>query len=262
MHPILFSTPWFNVYSYGLFVALGYTLAMVIAIRAAGKKGLNKEAFFDMMILQMIVGILGCRLLFILEYTPSMLNLSDFFAFEQGGMTFYGSVITGFIFDLLYLKLRQMPFWKSMDCIGLCFGPGIAVARIGCFLNGCCFGTPCSQAIGFQFRHAGNGYYHATQLYESILCLVAFAIVYWFMKKRQTHHGQLFLGFISLYGFFRFFIEFLRAENPIFVMGITLSQTLSLVFITASIIIWQIIRRHNDLELLPDTSMQRLDEKK
>ena len=74
MYPILFSTPWFNVYSYGLLIALGYTLGTVLILREARRDGLDANAIFDMLLLQLIVGICGSRLLFVLEYTPEKLN--------------------------------------------------------------------------------------------------------------------------------------------------------------------------------------------
>ena len=259
MHPILLTTPWFNVYSYGFLLALGYTAAIALACYKAKKNSLDPGAIFDLMLLQLIVGILGSRFLFLAEYIPNKLLTQSFFAFEQGGLTFYGSVISSFIFDLIYLKFKQMPFWKTMDCIGFCMGPAIAISRIGCFLNGCCYGTECSPAIGFQFRLTGESYHHATQLYESALSLVAFSIILWFMKHKQSHHGQVFLGFISLYGFFRFFIEFIRAENPVFFLGMTLSQLLSIIFIISSIIIWKINLKNKSLEILPDTNEVSLE---
>ena len=259
MHPIILTTPWFNVYSYGFLLALGYSTAIAIACYKAKKNSLDPGAIFDLMLLQLIVGVLGSRLLFIAEYVPDKLLTVDFLAFEQGGLTFYGSIITGFIFDLIYLKIKRIPFWKTMDCIGLSMGPAIAISRVGCFLNGCCYGTECSPAIGFQFRFAGQGYHHATQLYESFLALIAFSIILWFIKHRQTHYGQVFLGFISLYGFFRFFIEFIREENPVFLLGMTLSQLLSILFITSSIIIWKINLKNKELEIMPDTNEVSLE---
>ena len=187
MYPVLVSTPWFNVYSYGFMLAIGYTVFMALTIYQAKKNSLDTGTIFDLMLMQLIVGVLGSRLLFVLEYTPEKLFSLDFLALEQGGLTFYGCVISAFIFDFLFLKLYKIPFWKTVDCIGFSLGPGIAISRIGCFLNGCCFGTPCSPAIGFRFRGAGPGYFHATQLYESFLSLVAFAIILFVIKKRQTH---------------------------------------------------------------------------
>ena len=257
MYPILLSTPWFNIYSYGFMVAVGYTTAMIIAVYQAKKNGLDSGAIFDMMLLQMVVGIIGSRLLFVLEYAPAYLFSNNLFAFEQGGMTFYGSVITGFISDLIFLKIKQIPFWKAMDCVGLSLGPGIAVSRIGCFLNGCCYGTSCSPKIGFHFKTAGPGFFHATQIYESLLCILAFIIIIKAMKY-MTHHGQIFLGFISLYSIFRFFIEFIRAENPVFLFGMTLSQFLSLIFILISVIIWRRNLKSRELQIMPEMTVKEI----
>ena len=259
MHPIIITTPWFNVYSYGFLLAIGYTVAIVLTCYKANKNSLDAGAIFDLMLLQLIVGVLGSRFLFLAEFAPDKLFTLSFLALEQGGLTFYGSVITGFFFDLVYLKFKQIPIWKAMDCLGFGMAPGIAVSRIGCFLNGCCYGLECSPSIGFQFRAAGQGYYHATQLYESLFSLVIFIILLWFIKYKQTHHGQIALGFLSLYGFFRFFIEFLRAENPVFLLGMTLSQLLSIIFIITSIIIWKINNKNKELEIMPNTNEVSLE---
>ena len=258
MYPVLLSTPWFNIYSYGFMVALGYSVAMALALYQAKRNGLDTGAIFDLMLLQLVVGIIGSRFLFVMEYVPEKFFTKDLLAFEQGGMTFYGSVITGFIFDLIYLKFKQIPFWKAMDCIGFSMGPGIAIASVGCFMNGCCYGKACSEAIGFQFHHiAGPGYFHATQLYESFLCIIAFIIILK-LRKFQSHYGQIFLGFISIYGFFRFFIEFLRAENPVFLLGMTLSQVLGIVFITTAIIIWKRNLKNQELQIMPAIQVKDL----
>lgn len=262
MHPVLISTPWFNVYSYGFMLAVGYTVFVAISMYQANKNGLDTGTIFDLMLMQLIVGVLGSRLLFVLEYAPDKLFKFDFIDLEQGGLTFYGSIISVFIFDLLFLKFKKIPFWKTMDCFGFSLGPGIAISRIGCFLNGCCYGTACSESIGFQFRLAGPGYYHATQLYESAFSLVAFFIVLFYLKKRQTHYGQVALGFLSLYAFFRFFVEFIRAENPVFLLGMTLSQVLSIIFIILSIIVWRVNLKNKELEIMPDMGVKTLENMK
>lgn len=261
MYPVLFTTKWFNVYSYGFMLALGYCIFTALTLYKAKKYSLDTGSMFDLMLIQLIVGIIGSRLLFILEYAPDKLNLSDFVNFEQGGLTFYGCIISGFVFDLIFLKIKNISFWKAADCIAFGIGPGIVLARIGCFLNGCCYGTSCSSWIGFKFRLAGEGYYHATQLYESFWALVAFLIVLKFTKTRQNQYGQICLSYFSLYGFFRFFIEFMRVENRVYSFGMTLSQILSVVIVIISIIIWKINLRNNDLKIMPDMNEVILEKK-
>ena len=239
MYPVLFSTPWFNIYSYGFMLAVGYSVAVALSMFKANKNGLDSGTIFDLMMMLLIVGVLGSRLLFVLEYSPEKLHLKSFFNVEQGGLTFYGSIISAILFSIGFAKIKKLSFWKIADSIGFSMGPAIAISRIGCFLNGCCYGTSCSPSIGFKFRFAGEGYYHATQLYESLYSLLGFFFICYLFKKRQTFDGQLFLSFISFYAFFRFFIEFIRVENPIFFLGMTLSQVISIIFIFISVIIWK-----------------------
>ena len=104
MYPILLSTKWFNVYSYGFMLAVGYTVFMILTLYQAKKNSLDTGTIFDLMLMQLIVGVLGSRLLFVLEYAPDKLLTFDFINLEQGGLTFYGSIITAFVFDLLFLK--------------------------------------------------------------------------------------------------------------------------------------------------------------
>ncbi len=249
MHPILLATPWFNVYSYGFILAISYSVCTAMTIYKAKQNGLDGGTIFDLMMMLLVVGIFGSRLLFVLEYVPQKLITKDFLCFEQGGLTFYGSIISGIIFTIIYSKITKISFWIFADSFGFSLGPATAIARIGCFLNGCCYGKACSPLIGFQSRIAGTGYYHATQLYESFLSFIAFLILIFFIRKKQSHYGQLFLSYISLYAFFRFFIEFIRAENPVVLLGMTLSQVISIILIVTSIIVWKFIRNNKDLEI-------------
>ena len=258
MYPIFWATPWFNIYSYGLMIALGYSIGTYLIVNKAKKEGLPAEAIFDMLLLQLIVGICGSRLLFLLEYAPEKLNFRDFFAFEQGGLTFYGSLISSFIFDLLYLKFRQIPFWQVMDCIGLGMPAGIAVARTGCFLNGCCYGTECGLPWGIAFPLVGDQKVHPTQLYESFCAL----LIFFAMRKLwpyRRNFGEIFLASTALYSFFRFFIEFYRAENPVIFMGLRLSQILAILIIAGCYLAWNKINSSRKLRVLPPTEISNLE---
>lgn len=250
MYPVLFATPWFNVYSYGLLIAFGYTLGTILILREARREQLSVEAIFDMLLLQLVIGICGSRLLFILEYSPEKLNFKDFFAFEQGGLTFYGAVISSIIFDLLYLKYRKLPFWKVMDCIGFGLPAGIAMARLGCLLNGCCYGTSCDYPWAMSFPAAGSGSQHPTQLYESLG-----ALLIWLLLSRlrpyRRNYGEIFLACMASYGLIRFFIELVRAENPVVVFGLTMAQIIGILMVTVSYIAWKKLSADRNLRILP-----------
>ncbi len=85
MHPVLLVTPWFNVYSYGFLLAVGYTVAIILTCYKAKKNSLDPGAIFDLMLMQLVVGVLGSRLLFVLEYVPQKLLTIVFLDFESGG---------------------------------------------------------------------------------------------------------------------------------------------------------------------------------
>lgn len=258
MYPVIWSTQWFSVYSYGLLIALGYSLGTFWILREAKKARLPVESIFDMLIIQLFVGICGSRLLFLLEYAPEKLNFKDFYAFEQGGLTFYGALLSSFIFDLLFLKIKRIPFWQVMDCIGFGMPLGIALARLGCFLNGCCYGLECSLPWGTVFPLISPKAVHPTQLYESICALAVFVILQ-LLRKYRRNFGEIFLASASIYSFFRFFIEFLRAENPIIFMGMRLSQIIALGIIAFAFFVWKKIDKSRKLRIIPETETQKLD---
>lgn len=250
MYPILWQTPWFNLYSYGLFIAIGYSVGTFWILREAGREGIDRETIFDMLLLQLVVGVSGSRLLYLAEYQPEHLSLKGFFAFEQGGLTFYGSVLSSIVFDFLFIKFQRLSFWQVMDCVGMGLPLGIFFARIGCFLNGCCHGGVCAWPWGVTFPKVGPNPVHPTQLYESLAGLAIFLILQRYRGRRRTY-GHSFLACMGLYGFLRFLIEFWRADNPVFLLGMSLSQVVGLAMVAASALLWYILARHTDLRLPP-----------
>lgn len=259
MCPILIQTPWFNIYSYGLLIAIGYIFASWWAIKEAKNNSLKTEAIFDLLILQLIVGVLGSRLLYLLEYSPNGFVLKTFFSFEKGGLTFYGAVICGAIFDLLFIKLHKLPFWKTMDCLGYAFPLGIAFGRIGCFFNGCCYGTQTSMPWGVVFTKISTKPLHPTQIYESI-CTVILFIILVKIKSFARNYGDIFLASIGTYAFFRFLIEFFRGDNIVEFLGMTMSQIISIVVIIMSILCWYFINKSKKLRIMPSTKAKNISQ--
>ncbi|MBI3039031.1 prolipoprotein diacylglyceryl transferase, partial [bacterium] len=169
MHSILLSTPWFNVYSYGVMIAVGYSIATLWIVREAKQDGLPGETVFDMLLFQLIVGVFGSRFFFMIEsgeiFNPSV----SFFDFERGGLTFYGCGFSSLAFDLIFLRINNLPYFRVMDCVGMGLPLGIAFSRVGCFLNGCCYGIPCDYPWGVVFpKISPQTPLHPTQLYESL----------------------------------------------------------------------------------------------
>jgi len=250
MKPILLVTPWFNVYSYGLFLAIGYTIATFWIIREAVRNGMPGETIFDMLLLQLVVGVFGARLLYVSEYGVGTGPGAGFFAFERGGLTFYGAVISSFTFDILYLKWLRLPFWRVMDAVGFGLPLGISIARLGCFFNGCCHGIETNQSWGVVFPRVGYTPVHPTQIYESIACLGLFVTLQ-LLRRRRRAYGEVILAALGGYGILRFFIEFWRGDNPIFAFHMTLSQVLGIVIALLAAAGIALLRRRTDMLIIP-----------
>ncbi|MBF0410095.1 MAG: prolipoprotein diacylglyceryl transferase [Candidatus Riflebacteria bacterium] len=249
MYPILFVTPWFNVYAYGTMMAIGYAVGTIVALREASKKGLSPESVFDMLLFQMVAGLAGSRLLFLWEYIGgASITGKTFLNFEAGGLTFFGAVLASILSNLIFIRLNNLPFWKTMDCIGFALPLGIAIARFGCFLNGCCYGHPCLYPWGVIFPKFTLVKVHPTQVYESLAGLIIFLFLAKFRKK-ASHDGQVFVLCIVLYSVFRFIIEFFRADNPIFLLGFSLSQFLSILMVIIGVAILKRIHSDNRLAI-------------
>jgi phosphatidylglycerol:prolipoprotein diacylglycerol transferase len=110
---------------------------------------------------------------------------------------------------------------------------------------------------GVTFPLVSSAPVHPTQLYESFAALLTFGLLIKF-RNRQRNFGEIFLASASLYSFFRFFIEFFRAENPVIFMGMKLSQLIGIIIIIASFYVRKQIDQSRKLRILPETETKEL----
>lgn len=222
MHPVLMKIGPLTVYSYGVMVGVGFGLATLLIYRSAARFGLDKEKIIDLTIIVLITGLLGARLLYVilnlpyyLEYPLEIINLS------KGGLVWYGGFLAALIAAVSYTGRLKSNFWQVADL----FAPYIALAqsfgRIGCYLNGCCYGI--------------DGW--PVQIYSS-LALLAIFIILRFWQDRRHFVGEIFLGYCMLYSTKRFLMEFLRGDNPKLMHDLTLSQMISGGMFTVSLAIF------------------------
>lgn len=222
MHPILFKIGPFTFYSYGLMVAVGFGLATMLLCRRGPKFNFPQELMLDLAVIILISGIIGARALYILlniEYyltSPmEMLNLT------KGGLVWYGGLLSGFAAMSIFARINKINVWLLADLLAPYIALGQAFGRIGCFLNGCCFGK----------------YGLPVQLYSSFLLFgIFFILLKW--QDRDHFGGEIFLGYLMLYPLKRFFIEFIRADNPRIILSLTLSQIISVFIFSIALVIF------------------------
>jgi phosphatidylglycerol:prolipoprotein diacylglycerol transferase len=171
----------------------------------------------DLGIVVLISSVVGSRLLYVLghleQYRASPLDILKVW---EGGLTFYGGLIAGVIFGIGYLKMKRLGVRGATDIIAPQIALGIAIARVGCFMNGCCFGTESHVPWACSFPPDSQAGWtlpglslHPTQIYSSIANLVIFLLL---RRQLRSDHapGTVFFTFLTAYGIWRFTIDFLR----------------------------------------------------
>ncbi|MDD5428521.1 MAG: prolipoprotein diacylglyceryl transferase [Candidatus Omnitrophica bacterium] len=244
MHPVLLKIGSVTIYSYGVMVAVGFALATVLIYRRAPKFNLNREKCVDLAITILISGIVGARLLFVLlNLRFYAANPLEIIMLSKGGLVWYGGFIAGLVAMLIYVRINALSFWSVVDLVA----PYVALAqgfgRIGCFLNGCCYGVTVAPGfpLGVVFPPESDPRL-PTQLISAALLFLIFAIlVIW--QNRRRFIGEIFLAYCMLYSAKRFVIEFFRGDNPRLFLSLTMSQIISAVIFIAAVAVFALKAR-------------------
>jgi len=145
MRPELFVIPFLNlsIKSYGVMMVLGFLAALFLARRRARRLGENHLHVTDFAVWTLVAGIAGARLMHVLHNWPQYRDRPwQVLAIWSGGLEFLGGVVAALLFTVLYLRRKKLPTLKYLDILAPSLMLGLAFGRMGCFLNGCCFGAP------------------------------------------------------------------------------------------------------------------------
>lgn len=215
MHRVLFNIGNVTIYSYGVFLALGFIAATLIARQRLAEKYRNPEIILDLVLAAVVGGILGARLFYVIgHWSHYMANKGEIFKVNMDGLVFFGGLLVGLILAVLVGRWRKLRFWTIMDLAGLSVPLALGVGRIGCLLNGCCYGKPTSLPWGISYPASTGllGARHPTQIYELILDLVLFAFLWW-KRDDWARDGTSFWLFVMGYAAIRFTMEFFREHT-------------------------------------------------
>ncbi len=263
MHPILFKLGPIDVRSYGFMLAVAFLVGILLGGRQAERIGIKPAVIYDLSIQLMLGAIIGARLFYVIfhwsDFSDNWLAIIN--PFQQGkligieGMNMYGGVIVAMILGITYLYRHHQPVWKIADLLIPYLALGTAITRIGCFLNGCCFGVPTKCLTGVCFPENSlpdsiypNLHIHPTQLYESVFSLLLFLFLM-YINRIKKFNGLAFWLWILCYAIFRFLIEFIRYyEDAMYLIQtpwkITMNQGIALAAALGSIVIILIWNRH------------------
>ena len=237
MHPVLFEWGPFTFYSYGLTIGLGFLAALFLSRRRAQQAGIDPDRVQNLVVLCLFFGLLGARAVYIaFNWDFYRSNPLEVIRFDHGGLVFYGGLLTGAAGAWVYLRWHRMPVGKILDVVTPPMVLAHAIGRLGCFFNGCCYGKPTDLPWGIVFR--GEDFpRHPSQIYESaFLFLLSLYLVRSSMLRRQSAErpGTVFAAYALLYGIWRFLAEFLRGDNPLWSLGLTSFQWMSIPLVVLS----------------------------
>jgi phosphatidylglycerol---prolipoprotein diacylglyceryl transferase len=244
----------FPLFGYGFMMFIGFVAAVSLASRRAVRQGLNPETIWDLAPWLLIPGILGARLNFCLEYGAQVFAqcqtpadyVVQFFNLMQGGLVLYGGMIGGAVGYFEFCRRRKINPLGLGDLITPSVFVGIGFGRIGCLLNGCCYGDFCSLPWAIRFPQgsvpflslvekgyipldaAATPWLHPTQIYSAIDGFLIAALTAAFYPYRRRN-GEVFGVGLITYATTRFLIEALRNDETTFLgTALTYSQYVSL----------------------------------
>ncbi len=266
MHPTICRLGPIEIYSYGVMLMVAFIAAILWACREGKRKGVKPSQIVDLSLWILVLGLIFARVVFILLNLDYYLKgpISNLF-FWQGrlgiqGLSFHGALF-GSILGVLIYAWRAKISWLTLADI---CAPSAALAygfgRIGCFLNGCCYGAPTQLPWGIRFPET-NLPSHPTQIYSTLGSWVIFGVLLWLRDRllgrlgvtpssagratpsevegRLPGRGRLFFTYLSLYSVMRFLIEFLRrgVTGKIFLFSLTEAQWASAALFVISMVL-------------------------
>lgn len=256
----------FDIYFYGIVIALAMVAGIYLAMWVAKKTKQNPDDYFNLALIAIVVALICARLYYVIFSWDYYRNhLLEIFSFRGGGLAIYGGVIGGVATCLVYGKVKKLNYALLMDtaCIGLVLGQSIG--RWGNFFNREAFGgytnnllamrlpldavrisEVTEEMLAHQVVEDGVTYIqvHPTFLYESLWNLGVLAVLLVLtLKKVKKFHGEIFLYYLLLYGAGRFWIEGLRTDQLLLpVVNLPVSQLLSALLVAVSLVLILLLR--------------------
>ena len=213
MKPILFQIGSFPIYSFGVMIALGVLLSLILISKQAPRIAFAPaEVAQDFVFVTVLSGFLGARAYYVIQnfhwYADKPLRILMLW---EGGLIFYGGVVGALVGLYIFSKLKKISYLKCLDFLTPYVALTHAFGRIGCFLNGCCHGKVCSLPWAVQFPELREAV-HPVQIYEAVFSFGLFFFLY-ALSNRKPFVGKVVSLYFIFYSIGRFVLEFFRGDT-------------------------------------------------
>ncbi len=245
-------------------IALAFLAGLWTATRRARRENISAEKIADVTLWLMVGAIAGARFVYVTTYWREEFAsqpLSEIFKIYHGGLVFYGGFIGAAIAGFIYIRWKKMPLWKTVDVLAPSVALGSVFGRIGCLLNGCCYGrmTHLPWAISFpnqsyawtqQFDQGLVGKtdpalpVHPTEIYDALLNFVLYFFLAW-LFQRKKFDGQVFATYLLCYAVTRSIVEYFRGDysNLHYHLGLTPAQWIGVPIFVAGLVLAAVLSR-------------------
>jgi phosphatidylglycerol:prolipoprotein diacylglycerol transferase len=239
-NPVLFQISSFRISFYLLVYVFGFLTVLYVLLKAAEKKeiSLKKEECYSLIFYSLISILVFARVFHVLFWGLDYYSKypMEIFYIWQGGVSFHGGLLGGFIILFLFCKKKKLNFWQLADLITLPLIVFLALARIGNFLNSEIIGKPSSLPWCVKFPNISQCA-HPIQIYAALGRLIQFFFLFFISKTKKFKHGFIFWLFIFTSGIGRFFLDFLRLDPRYFYLSSGQWLSLSLVALSVFFLI-------------------------
>jgi phosphatidylglycerol:prolipoprotein diacylglycerol transferase len=222
VHPIALQLGSLTIHSYGVMLALGFFAGLWTATRRARLANVSPDTVADTTLWLMVGSIIGARFVYVTTYWKQEFAdqpVSEIFMIQHGGLVFYGGLLGAIVACLIYFRWKKLPTWKMADIFAPSIALGSVFGRIGCLLNGCCYGRSCELPWAIRFpadnpAHPPTTPVHPTEIYDALLNLILYMFLAW-LFRRKKFDGQIFAIYLMVYAVFRSIVEFFRGDYPV-----------------------------------------------
>lgn len=230
---VAFEIGGFQIYWYGILIAMGFLLAIIYAFRRASYFGIKQDPMIDVILVGSVCAIICARAYYVLTSLDSYHSFKEAISIHDGGLAIYGAIIGAVVFGGIMCRVKKISVPAMFDLAGIGLLLGQAIGRWGNFMNQEAFGNNTSMPWGMisngtidylsrpsvQSELSAQGVtvnplmpVHPCFLYESLWCFAGFILLH-FLSKHRAFKGETFLQYIVWYGLGRFFIESVRTDS-------------------------------------------------